>query len=444
MDLGSEEVQRQVEVILQRFGDRHPNLENMLFQNAREAASRLQIQLPDDRPRQLLIGSCMSMEYAMEAAALFNPSMIESLDQSGLAQGERRFILSLRAVGEGHISSIVFRRGIVSADGQVRLIQPSKITRQMQPEPNPQYQKFHLERKLREMHKLDKAAQVILNSLGEMFNYHQLLATVDRLQSERTVGDIERAGQLIVWLVRSNYKTQIPHDLNLIDYVLFPISETESQGMEDMRLVRFVDDQQTVVGGTYTAFSGNKILPQMMLYRPGDKEMQVLTLQGEYAQGKGLALFPRKVNGKYLMLARCDGQNNFLLTSDEPDYWNQGSLLSEPQAAWEVVQVGNCGSPIETKQGWLTLTHGVGPMRRYCIGAILLDLENPARVIRRLETPLIEPQEEEIGGYVPNVVYSCGGMLFGDKLFIPYGISDAKCGFAWVSLEELLHAMKPT
>jgi predicted GH43/DUF377 family glycosyl hydrolase len=440
--MSDEQVRRQVEEVLQQFQPRHADLESLLMENAQEAASRLSIDLGGDRFRQLLVGACLSMEYAIEAAALFNPSMVQALDQNGLAEGEVRFLMSMRAVGEGHLSSIVFRRGTLWAQGRLELEAPPTRAHQVRQEPNPEYQKWHLERKLREMHKLSAAAQAVLDALDDTFSYQQLLAALERLRAPNGQGDVEAAHQLVLWLVKSNYKAQLAAEAPINELVLFPVSEAESHGMEDMRLVRFQDDGQVLLCGTYTAFNGNKILPQMMLYRPGDRHAQVVTLMGEFARGKGMALFPRRVNGQYLMLARCDGERNYLLGSDQPDFWDRGTVLNEPEAPWEIVQVGNCGSPIETPRGWLVLTHGVGPLRRYCIGAMLLDLENPSRILARLQGPLIEPQAQETDGYVPNVVYSCGGMLHGDKLFIPYGISDAACGFAWVSLDELLHAMR--
>jgi len=442
MDLPDDQVRRKVGEIFKRFESRHVNLDSLLSQNAREAASRLQIDLGGDTFRQILLGACMSMEYSIEAAALFNPSMVKALDQSGLATGQIRFLMSMRAVGEGHLSSIVFRRGTISADGELRLAPPARLTQEVQHVPNPEHKKAALARKLREMHKLSAGAQTVLDALGETFTYEQLLEVLSRLQAQHAVEDIEAVHQLLVWIVKSNYKARITAGTPISEYVLFPVSEAESHGMEDMRLVQFVqEDGQVMLCGTYTAFSGNKILPQIMAYRPGENQVQMSTLQGQFAQDKGMALFPRKVNGQFMMLGRCDGESHYLLTSDYIDFWDRGKLLSGPQALWQIMQVGNCGSPIETPRGWLVLTHGVGPMRRYCIGAMLLDLEDPSRVIAQLPTPLLEPHDEESSGYVPNVVYSCGGMVHGDKLFIPYGISDAACGFAWVSMEELLHAM---
>ncbi len=440
--LAADIVRRQVDEVLRLFGPRHLDMESLLAQNAQEAAARLQIDLPDDPTRRLLLGACMSMEYAVEAAALFNPSMVRAMDQSGLAPRQVRVLMSMRAVGEGHLSSIVFRRGTIDAGGELHLDPPPRLAHQVRQMPNPEYRKTGLERKLRDMQKLDTAAQAVLNALDDTFSYEQLLGVLDRLRTDGSAGDMEATLQLLAWIVRSNYMAHFPRDLSISDYVLFPLSEAESQGMEDMRLVRFVDDDgQVTLYGTYTAFSGNKILPQMIVYRAGQRQLQVVTLLGQYARDKGLALFPRKINGRYMMLGRCNGESSYLLSSDSLTFWDEGSLLTGPHAAWEIVQVGNCGSPLETPEGWLVLTHGVGPMRRYCIGAMLLDLEDPSRIIARLRSPLLEPSEERSGGYVPNVVYSCGGLLHGDKLFLPYGISDTACAVAWISVDELLHAM---
>lgn len=440
MHLGLAEVASLLAEVVQRYEPRHADLESHFRRNAQELAERLRVDLPTDEAALLLLGSCASMEYSIEAAALFNPSAVEDVDQAGLAPGERRFVMSMRAVGEGHISSIVFRRGVVSAGGDINLTPPAAVARQAAPVPNPRYPRAALERTLRQINKLDATTQAVIDSLEEHFSYEQVLAVLQRLR-ERGLPDIDAASQLLIWLAKSNYKIEISPAIPLNEVVLFPTSEAESHGIEDMRLVRLRDDDgQLLICGTYTAFSGNSILPQMLLYRPGESQVQVVTLLGRFATDKGLALFPRRVNGRYLMLGRCDGENHYLLESDELHIWDRGRLLSGPAAAWEIVQVGNCGSPIETPEGWLVLTHGVGPLRRYCIGAMLLDLHDPARIIARLHRPLLEPSEGE-GGYVPNVVYSCGAMLHGDTLLIPYGVSDTACGFASVSLSQLLHSM---
>lgn len=443
MALDGAAAQEEVDNVFHLFGSHHVDLEGLLRQNAREAAARLQVELPDDRFRELLLGAFTSMEYSIEAAALFNPSMILAPDQNGLQPEQIRFLMSMRAVGEGHISSIILRHGTISADGELTLPPPLRLARAVQPVPNPRIRRAELEAKLRQMNKLHPGTQAVLDELGEYFTYERLLAVLNRSATTSPGPAIESVQQLVVWMAKSAYKVQVPPARAIDEFVLFPLSEAESHGVEDMRLVRLADDNgQTLICGTYTAFSGNKILPQMMIYRPGENEILMATLLGRFARDKGLALFPRKVAGRYRMLGRCDGENHYLLSSDEIDFWDEGVLLAGPAATWEIVQVGNCGSPIETPRGWLVLTHGVGSMRRYCIGAMLLDLEDPSRVIARLGQPLLEPQKQEEGGYVPNVVYSCGGMVHGDRLFIPYGISDTAVGFAWVSLDELLHAMR--
>jgi len=245
----------------------------------------------------------------------------------------------------------------------------------------------------------------------------------------------------MLWLARSNYEIRIPPGSDPTGFVLFPISDIESNGIEDMRLVRFVDDSgQVQYFGTYTAYNGFQILPQLLQVSPPGSAV-VHTLGGKCARNKGLALFPRTIDGQYAMIGRLDGENLFLLKSGDICFWNDAIQIQRPKYAWEFVQIGNCGSPIETDAGWLLLTHGVGPMRRYCIGASLLNRADPSKVLAQLPEPLLAPTEEESSGYVPNVVYSCGAMLHNGLLVIPYGISDAATGFAVVSLDEVLNRL---
>jgi predicted GH43/DUF377 family glycosyl hydrolase len=265
------------------------------------------------------------------------------------------------------------------------------------------------------------------------------------IEAERPKQDgtaFEETVECLTWLARSNYQLQMPTETDTASLVIFPSSENEEQGMEDMRLVRFVDDDRSVrYYGTYTAYNRHRILPQILeVARPPIAKIH--TLNGRFAQNKGMALFPRRLDGWYAAIARADGENLYLVKSDSIRYWNEGSLIRVPTHSWEFIQIGNCGSPIETPDGWLLLTHGVGPMRRYCIGAILLDLEDPTKVIGALPYPLMVPVADERSGYVPNVVYSCGAMVHNDLLMIPYGISDAATGFATVPLGELLAALR--
>ncbi len=282
-----------------------------------------------------------------------------------------------------------------------------------------------------------------LANLRDPFTTEELAQTIGRtpVAPERPT-ETEKVADSLMWLARSSYQVRFGSSVGLPGLVVFPSSEAESHGIEDMRLVRFVDDDGSVrYYGTYTAYDGRRILPQLMeSSEPGIAEVHVLN--GRYVQNKGMALFPRKIDGSYAMIGRADGENLFLLRSDNVRFWNEAVRIREPRHEWEFVQIGNCGSPIETEAGWLLLTHGVGPMRRYCIGAMLLDLHDPTRIIGALTEPLLVPQPDERAGYVPNVVYSCGGMLHNGSLVIPYGVGDVSTRFAVVSLDALLDRLR--
>jgi predicted GH43/DUF377 family glycosyl hydrolase len=383
------------------------------------------------------------MEYSSESAALFNPSIVPARDQDGVKAGSVRFIMSLRAVGEGHISSIVFRKGVIDKDCQVHLEPAASQVQRASHVKDRSFEKNIFKQKLIEMDAYDHEVQLILDRLGEKFLMHDLFDAIEWINTstEQTL-KLQAAAHNMVWLAKSNYEVRLGEDNDLTEMVLFPISEIESHGLEDMRLVCFLEDDGTAkYYGTYTAFDGQRILPQLLeSSEPG--VAHVHTLNGKFAQNKGMALFPRKINGLYTMIARVDGENLFLLQSQNIRFWDEGVNIQQPKYPWEFVQIGNCGSPIETSEGWLLLTHGVGAMRKYCIGCILLDLQDPSKIIGQLKEPLLVPQADESSGYVPNVVYSCGGMLNNGSLVIPYGISDSATGFAVISLKELLRHLK--
>ncbi len=283
------------------------------------------------------------------------------------------------------------------------------------------------------------STDVVLNRLGETFNFAELNLAIDAVRESRdsALSFCETADKMIA-LTRANYDLHMPELDDPSEFVIFPNSDAESHGIEDMRMVQFrSDDGGICYYGVYTAYDGSNIMPQL-LETTGFHTIKIRTLDGRYALNKGMALFPRKVDGRYLMLGRLDNENLFLLRSDDVLFWNEAELLMKPKFAWEIIQIGNCGSPIETEAGWLVLTHGVGPMRQYSIGVVLLDRDDPSQVIGRLPEPLLVPIEDERVGYVPNVVYSCGGMIHNDKLVIPYAISDRSTTFALVSLPELL------
>ena len=380
--LSDAEVHAEYRAILSDFSERHWQTERVFDERAREVAEtvRLPGRLSEERRR--LIGAYFCHEYSYAAAALMNPSVVEHPDQSGLTGGAVRFVMSLRAVGEGHISSIAFREGIVEPDGSFELW----------PQPN--------------------------------------VATAVSLVDKRQV---DTQGEVAI--CRHPEST-------LSGSVIFPITEQQSNGLEDLRLVRFVDDNGEFEWvGTYTAYNGREIRSEILCTRDF-RNFTLGPIEGKAGRNKGLALFPEKLGGSYYMIGRQDGKNLYLLSSDRIDRWDDdGVLLLEPKFPWEFIQIGNCGSPILTDHGWLVLTHGVGAMRKYSIGAILLDRDIPSKVLARSEKPILSPKDSDREGYVPNVVYTCGAMKVGETLFMPYGISDSAIGFATVGIDELIASL---
>jgi len=438
-NLNDVSVKRLLHAVAQDFSAHHPDFEQTLLDHFYEACERMNLSSIVPMDHRLLIGAYFTMEYAFESAALFNPSIVPAIDQRFVPPGYVRFLMSLRAVGEGHLSSIVFRRGLIDPNGNIEFEPTSSHSRSFRKVKDPTFEKKSFRDVLIEMKLHNAHAERILHKLPDPFTYTCLIETIGMMKTE-TEADPgwAKTEERLVWMAKSNYEIEITAETELSEVVLFPLSQSESHGMEDMRLVRLIDDKGVDrFCGTYTAFDGSRILPQMMEYT-GEDGVEIFTLHGEYARNKGMALFPRQIEGKFMMIARVDGENLYLLWSDNILIWNQGKLLDTPKYPWEFVQIGNCGPPIETSAGWLVLTHGVGPMRRYCMGAILLDRLDPSRIIGRLDTPLLTPTAEERAGYVPNVVYSCGAMVHNGNLIIPYGISDAATGFAIVCLDDLL------
>jgi len=392
----------------------------------------------------LLIGAYFTMEYSIEAAAFFNPSIMEDPDQSELGPGERRIILSFRATGEGHVSSVVFRSGIIDADNEIKLDSPGKMLESPKQVKNHIYHKDSFVSKLEEMQNGgSKAYPVIMDKLTETFTYEELKRYVEetRAQASDDVQSIVLLNEMM-WLASSHYEMDFSVDTAISERVIFPIADTEIKGIEDARFVRFTSEENEITYyATYTAYNGLAILPKI-LFTKDFYHFKVMPVHGEVAQNKGMALFPRKINGQYAMLCRIDGVNNYIAFSENINVWREATLQQTPIYPWEFVQMGNCGSPIETPDGWLVITHGVGPVREYALGVSLLDLENPMKVIGRLPNPLIIPNETEREGYVPNVVYSCGSMIHNDHLIIPYAMSDYASTYATVFLPELLSALK--
>lgn len=442
--LSDEEVDFLLEKVLSEFHGRHYRL-RQFFQSRFDFAREF---LPTDEPlaenRQLLIGSYFTQEYALESAALFNPSMVWHPDQSGLPEGSKRFVLSLRATGEGHVSSITFRSGTVDADNNFHISKPTRHVTAPDTVANAQYDLTLFQRKLIELGLGNGFSEQVFALLDESFTLDQLhvaVATVRRQNRTRSA-ELEPVAKGIIALAQSNYEVVFAPEQNLSECVIFPYSPSETNGIEDARFVAFQeDDGQTCYYATYTAFDGKVTIPQLLETRDF-RQFRINTLNGPEVKNKGLALFPRKINGQYAMLSRQDGENIYLMYSDMLHFWYSKQLLMKPTHSWEFVQLGNCGSPIETDEGWLVLTHGVGPMRKYSMGACLLDLDDPSQVIGRLREPLLAPNENEREGYVPNVVYSCGAEVHNGCLIVPYAMSDYASTFATVPLEELLAEIK--
>ena len=382
LSLGDREVGRQLQSVMHDFERRHWQTRKIFLRRFDQICDMLDLSLDGigDKRKQL-IGAYFCHEYSYCAAALMNPSIVPHPDQSGLDHQTMRILMSLRAVGEGHISSIAFREGLVSSNGAFQLA------------PEPPF-----------------ATAADAPDLDGI--YEDGPVTVFRQE-----------------------------DTNLSGMVIFPVTPAQANGLEDLRLTQFThEDGRQEYFGTYTAFSGRGIRSEL-LRTHNFREIDLCPMTGEAARNKGMALFPQKIGGQYMMLGRQDGQNLFLLKSNDLTDWDEGDILMKPEYAWEFIQIGNCGPPILIDEGWLVLTHGVGAMRQYAIGAALLDRDDPSKVIGRTRYPVLEAEDDDRNGYVPNVVYTCGGMRVGDQLFMPYGISDSSIGFAFLPLKELVAAM---
>jgi predicted GH43/DUF377 family glycosyl hydrolase len=443
--LSDEDVQHLLEAVFQDFSGRHRNFRGVLERNFGRIAEHVPKRIALSDEQQLLLGAYVTAEYSVEAAALFNPSIVPHPDQKGMDKGSQRFVMSFRATGEGHVSSIEFRSGIVDENDDILFDPVSQYVATPKMHTDPVYSCLHFRRKIDEICAHERAINHLLDGLKDTFTFDELQYQINKLRSTKfRVIDKQHVIDTALWLARSNYEVIFRPDELISERVIFPVSENESAGIEDARFVRFEgDDKSVMYYATYTAYNGFDILPQI-LETTDFLTFKMHTIAGKAAQNKGMALFPRKVNGKFAMLSRQDGVNNYIMFSDSLRFWNEAQLLQEPVHPLEFVQVGNCGSPVETPEGWLALFHGVGPMRKYSVWAELLDLDDPSQVIGRLNEPILTPDEHERDGYVPNVVYTCGSMLHGDTLIIPYGIADQRCRVATVSISELLSRLRPS
>lgn len=378
LDMNDEIAKQVLSNVIESFACRHKNIWKSLEQNYEQIKDFLPHNVEISNTKKVLLGAYFSMEYSVQAAAFFNPSIVPHPDQSNLVEGSLRFILSFRSVGEGHISSIEFRSGCVDKEGNF--------------------------------------------TFDEASNYAQRACSINCNCQENIISD---------------YEVQFSCSDELSEKVIYPAAGCECNGIEDARFVKFTDDNGEVTYyATYTAYNGVDIFPKL-LETKDFVNFKISQLYGEFSKNKGMALFPRKVNGKYMMISRVDGENLYIMESDNIYNWESATLLKTPENPWEFVQIGNCGSPVETDYGWVLLTHGVGPMRQYCIGITLLDIEEPLKILNNMVEPLIIPTEDEREGYVPNVVYSCGAIVHNDNLIIPYAMSDTCSGIITTSVSEL-------
>ena len=442
MTLDEAQTAEQLAHVRADFGDRHIDLDKSWLHHFEKVRPHIPdgAELPEIR--RLFIGALFSGEYALESAALFNPSIVPHPDQGGLGEGELRFIMSLRATGEGHISSIEFRTGVIRADDSIQMEQATPFVTLPALEPNPTFHKATFLHKLNEMGLENDWARAVMEPLNRRFTLAELeksqAAAREALPDSR---DVKRTMESMHWLAESNYEIYFNPATAVSERIIFPVSSNESNGIEDARFVRFTeDDGSAAYYATYTAYNGRVILPQL-IETTDFLHFHVSTLNGLAVQNKGMALFPRKIDGRYAMLSRQDDENLFLMFSDRLHFWSDPQPLQRPAQPWEFVKIGNCGSPIETGAGWLVLTHGVGPMRKYCIGAMLLDLHDPSKVIGQLDQPLLLPEGNAREGYVPNVVYSCGSLIHKGRLILPYGMSDSASTIVTCELGELLAAL---
>ena len=446
MAMNEQQVNLTLEQIFRGFARRHRNLSSVFlkhFENIRRIIDEMQIDYTMlSEARKMLIGSYLTMEYSIESAAFFNPSIVEDFDHSSLQAGEKSVVISFRATGEGHVSSIVFRRGILDKDNNLRMMRSGDDIEKAEVSHKMIFNKKRIMSKLAEMH-TQGIYTSILNDLPEQFEYAAFKELLKKELENKILSKEKReAFEEVIWLVDSFYDIHFKLDSDISERVIFPLFDPESRGIEDARFVRFVDDDNSEsIIGTYTAYNGHSILSKLITTEDF-YTFRVMPLHGDGSQGKGMALFPKKINGKYAMLARIDGVNNYLMYSSHINEWKDPKIIQRPKYAWEFTQIGNCGSPLCTTEGWLVITHGVGAMRRYCIGASLFDLDDPSKEIGRLSEPLLTPLEDEREGYVPNVVYSCGSIIHNNSLILPYAVSDYSSTYAVVDLIELLNALK--
>lgn len=441
--LDEDDVRSSLDDVITRFDGRHRDLVGTFRRHARELADRLNPDAELSEARLFLLGAAFTSEYAIEGAALCNPSIVAHPDQTGTAAGSLRFVMSVRGIGEGHRSSIGFRTGVIDAAGDATIDDPAPFATVGAAMPT-LLDAAVFRSELARLDDADEAADYVFDALGDRFTRADLEEQLNKLQSHlSTRGHAPETMSVIRAIAERTYAVEFSDGITLSERVLWPAMGAEAAGMEDARFVRFVDDDGSATFyATYTAYSGSRI-SQQLLETSDFQSFTSAPMVGRASANKGLALFPRRIRGRFAAMSRSDRESNMIAYSDHLCVWPSAHGCQRPTRAWEALQLGNCGPPIETDAGWLVLTHGVGPMRTYRIGAILLDLDDPTRIIGQLRQPLLSPATDEQDGYVPNVVYSCGALVHAGTLVLPYGIGDVAIGVATVPLPELLAALSP-
>jgi predicted GH43/DUF377 family glycosyl hydrolase len=439
--LDDDEVNRSAAWLIENFESRHRNYQGILAEHAATVSSHVQQATLMSPARMLVLGASFTAEYAVEGAALCNPSSVLHPDQTDLLPGQIRVAVSVRGIGEGHVSSVGFASALIGPGASWQFetrtlpVVPGVVT-------TGRWKREHLRAVLIDQSRMDGLAHSVLAALPETFTGSDLAhALADANQDLLSLSGGSATVELLRQLVASAYDSSFPPDLELSQQVLMPSATEESNGMEDARFVRFIDEDGSIeYRATYTAYDGHRIAPRLLI-SPDLRTFRAHRLAGPAAHNKGMALFPRLIGGRHWSLCRTDGESTGIATSPDGFVWSAPKVIHSPTGWWEIMQVGNCGPPIETDRGWLVLTHGVGPMRAYSIGAMLLDLDDPCRVLAHLERPMLEAFPHERDGYVPNVVYSCGGVVHDGRLWMPYGIGDVRIGVMWADVDELLSAM---
>ena len=434
--LNDETVERTLNQVYDEFESRHINFREILLKHYQIIANKIVIPENISHSRKLLIGAYFTKEYSIESAALFNPSIVVHPNQDGCINDSIRFIMSLRATGEGHISSVAFRTGMISKDGEIVLDKPSNKLIEGKKNINANYKKAFIQKRTQADEKINP---VLFEYLPDEFSEQQAYRIIDDIEQQNRI-KLKETKESLEAIFDTNYEVTFDKNTEMSSRVIFPSAKAELMGMEDVRFVKFSENDEYNYIATYTAYNGKNIRVQIIETKDFES-FKISSLHGEAVQGKGMALFPEKIKGKYAFIGRQGGTDISIMYSDDLYFWNEYKVIQKPEHEWEMTQLGNSGSPIKTPQGWLLLTHAVGAMRKYVLSATLLDLNDPEKVLATLDQPLLSPNSYEREGYVPNVVYTCGLIQHGENLIIPYAMSDSAISFATVNLQSLLEKL---